>query len=39
VLLAHKSSEKDSDLTMYDELRIGQYRIEKEKLVADFFVE
>lgn len=39
ILDAHKSSEEKCDLTMYGELEKGHYRIEKEKLAADFYVD
>lgn len=39
VLQAHQSTEAKCDITMYGELDNGHYRIEKERLVADFIIE
>lgn len=39
ILQAHNSSEEKCDITMYGELDNGHYRIEKQQLVADFYLE
>ena len=39
VLEPHKNATEKCDLTMYGELDKGHYRIEKEQLVADFYLQ